>query len=528
MQRAVAAVEREMERRTEAGIPPDPLESPLIAFAMDAGGTPDTVGRDPTPDTASALRDEQLAGRDGSALAVAVTGAFLAGRPLDARVDSYAELQRALASSLIGPEWRVADLRRREGGTFESGGGFTEDLPLEIARRDCADDLAFLSRAVDPRAQVDPNRRALPDEVREARPRSLDIVVYDVGVAVMTAWFDVVPTAGTPLRDIARAINRLVRLRDENGGTSPLVGVLRDIGAKAARQYGRAVLTSTPEELQGDWLPAATLDALEDAGAHRPPDEHGRLLWLHPILVLERDVGRRAAARSLAPPFCELIGLDEGIFAAGIGWSAVVVRPGSRVAIKSKQAAIELTELHWAYFALYMTIDRGLLLLLNQRRWGGSASLDQLEDDADEVFAHSMRVMAARARLDTHLSALGGDEMAIWETIARVQRFEPVVDGVERKLDVLEKVAKRRVELATAYRTRRLGDILGALTVLTVVTVAVALIGTFLGSRSPGLNSTWVRVAVVGVAALISLVIYWAAFIRTTRGRRMSAPWDES
>lgn len=225
------------------------------------------------------------------------------------------------------------------------------------------------------------------------------------------------------------------------------------------------------------------------------------------------------SAQDLAPAFHGLIALDGGVFAAGIGWSAVVASVGSR----AEDTPVRLTELHWAYYALYMEIDRGLLGVLSQQRWTQRASLKELEADADDVFADYLRVMDARARLDSHLSALGGDELAIWETIARVQRFDAVADAVDRKLEVLNKLAQRRVEQASAYRARRLGDILGVLTVLTIVTVAVALLGAFLGSRTPGIGSVWVRVAIVAAALTLSTLLYWAAFVRTTRARPLGA-----
>jgi hypothetical protein len=222
----------------------------------------------------------------------------------------------------------------------------------------------------------------------------------------------------------------------------------------------------------------------------------------------EQDVDK------LAPAFHEKIEVEGGVFAAGIGWSAVVVS-GRRDAAATP---VRLTELHWAYYALYMEIDRGLLGVLNQQQWSQPARLKQLEADAAAVFADYLRVMDARARLDSALSALGGDELAIWEVIAKVQRFDVIVDAVQRKLDVLDKVAQRRVEQATADRTRRVSDILGALTVLSVVTVTVAVLGSILGSNDGGgIGSMWLRIGVVFGALTAACSVYWVAFVRTTR-----------
>jgi len=208
--------------------------------------------------------------------------------------------------------------------------------------------------------------------------------------------------------------------------------------------------------------------------------------------------------------------IDDGLFVAGIGWSAIVVRTRSRAAA----VPVRLTILHWAYYALYMAIDRRLLVVLNQPRWSERARLKELEGDADDVFADYLRVMDARARLDSALGALGGDELAIWETVAKVQRFAPIVNGVERKLDVLRTLAQRRVDLASADRARRMGNILGGLTVLTVVTVTVGLIGAFFGAIDPASGTKLGRAALVAAAVLIAACVYWVAFIRSGR-----PPW---
>jgi hypothetical protein len=510
--RVVAAIEREVERRRGEGIPPDPHELALIGYAMGArdaveGSADDDLQTDPRAQPGSADRP------DSTRLRVAVTGAFLTGRPLAVRIDGYAELQSALGRALKGPQWRLNSLGA-QGGTYESGGGFSEAVPLIIARREGADLLPWLAAALDDSSHAEASWLGTGVAAFNMTPISFAIDVYDLGVAVMIAWFDVVGAAGTDLAATARAIKRLVRLRADDHGVSPLAARLQGIANDAAGQYGDAVIASAPQELQAAWLSRATPHP-SARSQERLADERGRLLWLHPIHVLHTSEQRERALQDLVPVFHERIALDGGVFAAGIGSSAVVASPGSR----APATPVRLTKLHWAYYALYMEIDRGLLGVLNQQRWSKQAPLKELEADADAVFADYLRVTNARARLDSHLSALGGDEFAIWEAVAKVQRFDAVAEAVECKLDVLEKVAKRRVEQASAYRARRLGEILGGLTVLTVVTVAVALITTFLGSRSHGISSLWVRAAIVVIAAAVSIVLYWAAFIRTTRAR---------
>jgi len=180
---------------------------------------------------------------------------------------------------------------------------------------------------------------------------------------------------------------------------------------------------------------------------------------------------------------------------------------------------LRLTKLHWAYYALYMEIDRGLLGVLDQPRWREQERLTRLEEDASLVFADYLRVMDARARLDSALTPLGGDELAVWESVARVQRFDTIVDAVDRKLDVLQKVAQRRVDLADAQRTRRIAVILGGISVLTVVTVAAAVLGQILGSRTES-GPLWLRIVIVVAAALAALTIYLAAFFWSPRRLR--------
>jgi hypothetical protein len=220
------------------------------------------------------------------------------------------------------------------------------------------------------------------------------------------------------------------------------------------------------------------------------------------------------ATLDLAPAFRESIKLDGGVFAAGIGWSAVAVSPESRAA----DTPIRLTEVHWAYYALFMEIDRGLLGVLNEPRWGAPAPLKQLERDAEDVFGDYLRVSDARARLDSALDALGGDELAIWDTVAKVQRFDALLDAVERKLAVLQTLAQRRVAEATAARARLTGNALGYLSILTLVGLAIALTGALLGSV-PGSGSVSIRIAIVAGVGLVSVFLWWLIFVRTTQAR---------
>jgi hypothetical protein len=503
-------IEREIERREAQGLSPDRYEEPLISHAMASRADPDSsVEEEPVPhDRPSSLAQSE----DLLHLRVMVTGAFLTGHPLAVRLSEYVALQRALGSRLKRPRWQTEDLTG-SGGTYQSGGGFSTSVPLVIARRRGADLLPWLSRVVDSAAGGPP--ASAP--VLTALPQRLVVDVYDLGVAVLCLEFDVVAARAPGLGATARALKKLAWLRDDGEGRSALADALQDIASAVADEFGDAVDASAGAELQAAWLSDA-LDESSKTVGERPPEERGRLLWLHPVHVVDVDASDSRLPSdelsALSPSFAEEVALDGGAFAAGIGWSAVLATAGSR----ADDAPIRLTNLHWAYYALYMAMDRGLLQVLDhQQRWAERAPLRQLEDDAEAVFKYYLRVMDARARLDSALSALGGDELAIWDSIAKVQRFDSLVGAVERKLEVLEQLAQRRVVQATADRARRIGDILGVLGVLGVVTLVIALMGEFLGPRGPGTAPVWQRLALIMAGGVVAVALNWWAFVRTAR-----------
>jgi hypothetical protein len=475
--RVVGMIEREAARRDAEGVAPDEAEGPLVRYAM--GTRAKDADADPvTPGASRRLRVE-------------VTGAFLTGHPLALRGSGYREVQQALGRALPRDQWTVEDLDG-EHGTFESGGGFTEAVPLVIARRMGLDLLQWLSPALD--------RAGLQTSAIE-----LEVDVYDLGVAVMTAGFDM--PVGGDLASTARAVNRLVRLRPGADGLPPLADALQQVAYGTTDQYGTAVAKAAAEHVQPDWLSRSTAAATRE--------RRGRLLWLHPVLVLHTDEPAEQVAHELAPPYAGTTRLDEGLLAAGIGWSAAIVSSPAGDA----NTALRLTKLHWAYYALYMEIDRGLLGVLDQARWAQRATLKQLENDADAVFADYLRVVEARARLDSALTALGGDELAIWDKIAEIQRFDTIVDAVGRKLDALEKLAKRRIELAEADRARLIGSILGALSFLTIVTVAAAIVGQVLGSRAE-IGPPWLRYVSIGAGIAVAIALYVTTFFWALRRAR--------
>ncbi len=431
-------------------------------------------------------------------------------------VGEYDELQQHLVETLkrAGDETWSANIESwRQGGTYHSGGGFASMLPLVLARRDGPGLLERWEQAVAAtgRPQRDWWQGLTKDWDVEAV--SLRVDVYDLGMAILNLTLCVRTGNSDSLSDVAARLKRAVWLKpDDHGGVeSAVTSALRVVARETTAQYAAAISRAIPDAAEEAWL-TPFLRALR--GGSEPGDgespDWGRLLWLHPVhmVSVSERAQVQAAARELAPTFHGMVGIPGGVFVAGIGWSAVVAEAGASGA----EIPLRLIELHWAYIALYMEIDRGLLALLEGGRLGPPDSLSGLEADADKVFGDYMRVMQARGRLDSALASLGGDEFAMWELITDVTKFQPLVDGVDLKVKVLQDQSERRVQQAAARRARRTSSILSGLTALTVVTVAVALLGNFVGTRSDKLGHIGLRVVGVVIALLVAAAVYRAAF----------------
>jgi hypothetical protein len=437
---------------------------------------------------------------------VRITGSFLTGAPLRVPTEEYDNVRASLIeylSSAFG--WQCIHPLPAS-GTYHSGGGFGETLPLVLLRRDGAEVVSRLQ------ALVENEVLALPWPTALER---VQIDVYDLGVANLTLTLMCDLPADANAGAVAKQMKSAVWLRPQGEQMAALPAALRQLVAETTTQFKAAALVTTPGLLQETW----TLPSIAKS-------DHGRLMWLHPIHVVRQDVAtdRRQTALDLAPAFCRDIGLPDCTFITGIGWSAIALAPGS----DSDQIAMRLIEMHYAYIALYMEIDRGLLQALEYETGQTFSKLSHLEHEADLVFNNFMRVMEARARVDTTLAGLGGDEQGIWDAMNEVSRFDALVAGVDRKVEVLQRVTDRRVQQATTVSARRSTRILGFLTALTVVTVAVALIGSFIGNRSDALGHLPARFAVVGTALLVAIGVYKQAFndrvttdgLRRRRSRR--------
>ena len=133
-----------------------------------------------------------------------------------------------------------------------------------------------------------------------------------------------------------------------------------------------------------------------------------------------------------------------------------------------------------------MDIDRRLIGILNGERLRNNPRRKHLERDAELAFREYLRVMEARARLDSEFSALGGDNLAIWRAISQVQQFDILVNGVDRKIDALQRLTQRRADQSAAERTRCISTWLGLLAALTIVTATIAGVAYFVGSAPSG------------------------------------------
>jgi len=509
----VKSLVAEIERRGREGEPTDDVEKALISHVMALRAhleATDSAADDREGDRAQASRrgssvgstradapdfDIPKPGRapEGDAPPirdthrVAMTGAFLTGCSLRVRIRDYDALRSTLRGALQRG-WETKGITAA-GGTYESGWGFSDALPLLVARREGFDLVPRL------RDQLRDQ-----DDDFSLTACSVTIDVYDLGVAVLTAWFDVgAPARPEPAR-LAKMIMQRASLRVEQGsGVSPLVKALQAIADETADEYTRAVQTALEGKIERPW--SGGIKATES----------GRLLWLHPVHVLEAPNPSKRFTRQYAPVFHEAIKVDDGVFAPGINWSALAV---SGLPSDGVDSAVKLTQLHWAYYALYMELDRALMGVLNRARVSRSPPPKALTRHADRAFGEYLRVMEARARLDSELSALGGDNLAIWQAISDVQRFDTLVSGVERKVDALRELTQRRATQAAAERDRRMSRWLGWLTAFTVVTATFAVVAYLYGSTPYAEGHETFRTLALIAAALALVIVVVGAYRR--------------
>ena len=462
---------------------------------------------------------------EANALKVAITSAFLTGHPLGIGIAGYSRLQRHVGTILdqrYGSEgWSVDDNHWREDGTYDSGGGFTSRVPMVLARRTGPDVLGRAQSILHRETEAQPDW--LERQGVTVTPMSMRIDIYDLGMGVMNGTFSVRSSGNVGLPDIALALKRLVWLRPDPGtrNYSPVTMIFRELARDTTRQFSDVIREAAPREVQDPWL-EPFIRAMT-GGQERVPgsiQDWGRLLWLHPVHLLTvatlGDVRRAAAA--LAAPFHQAMAIPGGCFVPGIDWSALITLSGE------VSGPLRLIELQWAYFALYMEIDRGLLARLDDDRWRQNRSLSDLEDEAERVFADFMRVKEANARVESVLASLGGADQAMWNAIADVQKLDALVKGVERKTQVLQRLADRRVQQAAAAQAHR-SIAVNAIAVLIAVGAAVLAVISYRSEAGPQSDYWLVIALVLGASLLLAGVILYLELYRRRIRRGKPLGW---
>lgn len=463
------------------------------------------------------------------------TGPFFTGQPVRAGISDYRHLQQLIGEELrtSSPGWDFEGIRWQGVESYGSGGGYSTRVPLVLATRqgDAVElRLEQLQRSR-PAAEQEWLRRATAGW--DWRLRAVKIEIYDFGVGTISGTYDVTAPSWLRAKDIRFTAESLARLLQDEASVSrsPVAAAYELLAQEAVGLFAAAVEKRAPEARQKPWLDWL-LDALPPADPNADPNhgtkpapaaeassEWGRLLWLHPVFlfVAGEGAGARRLRRISAPfeaTFSERIGHWHGLFTPGIDSSVVVLH---RNRPKERTPPMHLTMLMWAYYGLFMEIDRGLLALLDSQRQRNPRSLSDLERDADRIFACYRRVREARARLDSSLADLAGGQLSMWNAIGRVQKFDELVAAVEVKVEVLQRIAERRVQEASAARARRTGDVLSALTALTVVTLAVAGLDTFLGTPTDDGGHPMVRAIAIGAAFVAAVLIYLVTRWQITR-----------
>jgi hypothetical protein len=462
---------------------------------------------------------------------VALTGAFLTGTPLRVPIADYERFQEDLCAHLRTERaWEVHGARWRGVETYGGGGGYTNLVPLVLLRRDGK----HLEERLEEEQQARPGRELQWLHAKldgwSWKLQDLRIEMYDLGVGTITGVYAVSVPDRTSAATAQRTIDAIGGLRKhpDIGGRSPVAESFEALTYATVKDFSAAVLHVAPRARQEPWL-APMLEALGETksgdgsgnASLGQTTEWGRLLWLHQVIILtdrlDADASRLTAVGQLfVPAFFGKIPYWHGMFMPGVDSSVIVLRGDSP---EGPNPPLHLTELMWAYYALFMEMDRGLLALLDNDRWRRAESLRALEQDAERMFDIYMRVQEARARLDSALTELAGGQLSIWRGMKEVQKFDELISSVDAKVQLLQRIAERRVQEASAARAQRASRILGGLTALTVVTVAVALMGNFIGTSSIGVSIGW-RVLIVIMAFALAVFLYLQAQREIARTRR--------
>jgi hypothetical protein len=441
-------------------------------------------------------------------------------------VSEYKERQEQLGEELSKPidpadetKWNPEGVRWLEQPSYdEGGGGYSNLVPLVLIQREGP----ALAKLLDAREHAD--RKRLDDLAGwDWELERSYIQLFDLGVGVVVGVYRFAPPADLEPSQIAMTIREWCNLtRDGEGWVGPPLGAAYEKTTRETVSRFRDAVTS--EHCFGRLPEPEFPTTLTSAGVDR---EAGRLKWLHPVFVLPPGApdyeGKPAtryfeATQSGEVPF----GFEGGVFVPGVKRSVIQLGVADEE-LGKPSAPLGLVTLNWAYYAAFMDFDRGLLATLDEMHEKEDGSLPSLEKDVRDTYYKYVTVAEARARLDSALNGLGPGQMAQWEEIARVTRFDQLLRTVERKLEVLETVAESRVQRAAAESSKRNRLVLTTLTVLTVFTVAFAAIAHFAGDKTDsGGHSTarWIAFGAAIVLAALGLVYAEMELTRRLRRRR--------
>jgi hypothetical protein len=236
----------------------------------------------------------------------------------------------------------------------------------------------------------------------------------------------------------------------------------------------------------------------------------GQAPVLHPLFVFQSPTGsRREDAPAIAKPFrsdfYRSIDTHSGLFLPGIEISVIV----SRNLQRARDTMLLWISLNWAYYAVFMEIDRGLFARLDAARSNENTSIPSLEREAREMFEHHLRVETVKTRLQSILMDMGGGALTLWETVAEAQRLEALITTVDAKLELLQRLSERRLQEATAARNKRVSTVLYLLSAMTAVTVVAAVLGTVMGSPTFHDAHLTLRYGLTGAGFIFALLLFF-------------------
>lgn len=448
---------------------------------------------------------------------VVLTGAFLTGQPLQVRIAESSRMQRNLGEELMrhpGEGWGYQALEWQDaGGSYDGSGGYPSLVPLVLVRRDGDEFKQAVEQAL---ARRPARERDWLDSMVEGwtwRLREISIDVFDFGTAIIKGIYDVQAPASLSVEETRRTVDLLSRLKPDafEGIQPPIAAAYEEMTRATVVRFSEAVEATAAHARQPPWLTpmvAALGEPDEDSGRRY---DWGRLLWLHPVYVLPAEPQANseelhALARPFKSNFHRAAEGSYGLFVPGIEISVIVARGDPS---GPRDTFMFLISLNWAYYALFMEIDRGLYATLDNDKWQTDATLGTLEADAAQMFQIYLRVQEVQARLSSVLMDIGGGALTLWDAIVGAQRFDELVAAVQGKVEILQRVAERRVQEAATVRARRTGSILGGLTALTVVTLAIAVVGSLVGSRSDAIGHIPLRMGTIALAAVAALVLLY-------------------